>query len=69
MVIAWYAKGMPEDIRALEETPLSYGANLPVALTQILSADGVFPGRLPIRLPNVDADGQYTEAESLPLAS
>ena len=60
VVIAWYAKGMTEDLLTLEGTPLSYGVNLPAALTQILG-DGVFPGRLPVKLPNVDADGQLAE--------
>ena len=61
VVIAWYAKGMTEDIRALEQTPLSYGPNLPAALMQILNPEGVFPGTLPIKLPDVDADGQFVE--------
>ena len=67
VVIAWYAKGMNEDLLTLEGTPLSYGANLPIALTQILS-DGIFPGKLPIKLPNVDADGQFVEEALLPAA-
>ena len=68
VVIAWYAKGMPEDIRALEGAPLSYGPNLPVALMQILSPEGVFPGSLPIKLPDVDADGQIVEQTLKPAA-
>lgn len=34
--------------------------NLPAVPTQILG-DGVFPGKLPVKLPNVVADGQLTE--------
>ena len=68
VVIAWFAKGMTEDLLTLEGTPLSYGANLPAALTQILSADGVFPGKLPVKLPNVDTDGQLAEETLTPAA-
>ena len=68
VVIAWYAKGMTEDIRTLEETPLSYGVNLPAALMQILNAEGVFPGKLPVKLPDVDADGQFAEEALTPAA-
>ena len=58
-VIAWYAKGMSEDPRGAEGAPLSYGANLPAALMQILDPEGVFPGRLPVKLPDVDPDGHF----------
>ena len=68
VVIAWYAKGMTQDIRTLEGTPLSYGPNLPAALMQILDAEGVFPGKLPVQLPDVDADGQFSD-EALQLAA
>ena len=61
VVIAWYAKGMSEDLRTVEGAPLSYGSNLPAALMQILSEDGVFPGKLPVKLPALDEDGQFVQ--------
>ena len=59
VVLAWYAKGMPEDPRTAEGAVASYGPNLPAALRQILSKDGTFPGKLPVNLPEVDADGHF----------
>ena len=61
VVIAWCAKGMPEDPSAVEGAPMSYGPNLPAALMQILDPDGTFPGKLPVKLPDVDEDGHFTE--------
>ena len=62
VVIAWYAKGMPQDPREAEGAAASYGPNLPAAFMQILDADGSFPGTLPVGVPKLDADGQFTGA-------
>ena len=47
---------------------MSCGPNLPAALMQILDKDGVFPGSLPVKLPDVDADGQYVKEALKPAA-
>lgn len=60
VVLAWYAKGMPEDPRGSETPVSSYGPNLPAALRQILDPKGSFPGTLPVNLPQVDAAGHFT---------
>lgn len=60
VVIAWYAKGMTEDPRAAETAVVSYGPCLPAALIQILSPNGSFPGRLPVNIPELNEDGQFT---------
>ena len=60
VVIAWYAKGMTEDPSASETAVVSYGPCLPAALIQILSPNGSFPGRLPVNIPELDEDGQFT---------
>ncbi len=62
VVIAWYAKGMTQDPRTVDGAPTSYGANLPAALTQILDPEGVFPGTLPVKLPNVNEDGHFMDS-------
>lgn len=60
VVLTWFAKGMTSDPRTAEGAPTSYGVNLPAALMQILSKDGVFPGKLPVNVPELDDDGCFT---------
>lgn len=60
VVLAWYAKGMAEDPRTVDGACVSYGANLPAAIAQILDPNGSFTGKLPIIIPAMDADGQFT---------
>jgi hypothetical protein len=59
VVLAWFAKGMTEDPLTVEGAPAAYGPNLPVALMQILDKDGSFPGKLPVRIPELDEDGHF----------
>ena len=61
VVLTWFAKGMTSDPRTAEGAPTSYGVNLPAALMQILSRDGVFPGKLPVNVPQLDEDGHFTD--------
>lgn len=60
VVIAWYAKGMSVDPRETETAVTSYGPNLPAALRQILDPSSSFTGRLPVDVPQVNEDGQFT---------
>ena len=60
VVLTWFAKGMTSDPRTAEGAPTSYGVNLPAALMQILNKDGVFPGKLPVNVPELDDDGRFT---------
>ena len=59
-MIAWYAKGMSVDPREAETAVTSYGPNLPAALRQLLDPYGSFTGGLPVDVPQVDEDGQFT---------
>ena len=65
-VIAWNARGMSEDPRVADGAVKRYGASMPAALYQMLSPDAVFTGRLPVNLPAMDADYQYTDAVLYP---
>ncbi len=60
VVVAWYAKGMAENPHTAEGPVVSYGPNLPAALMAILDKDGVFPGKLPINVPELNEDGGFT---------
>ena len=60
VVAAWYAKGMAENPHTAEGPVVSYGPNLPAALMAILDKDGVFPGKLPINVPELNEDGGFT---------
>ena len=60
IVIAWSAKGMSENPRVTDGAPAQYGPNMPAALYMMLSADGSPSGTLPVDIPALTADMNYS---------
>ena len=67
VVVCYNARGMTEDPRAAEGPVAQYGANLPAALTTILT-DGVFQGTLPVDIPAIE-NGTFTAETRFPSGS
>ena len=65
-VITWNARGMSEDPRVTEGPVKQFGASMPAALYLMLSPDDVFTGKLPVNIPAMDGDYQYTDAVLYP---
>ena len=61
-VITWNARGMSEDPRVTDGAVKQYGASMPAALYQMLSPDAVFTGKLPVNIPTMDENYQYTSS-------
>jgi len=59
IVVAYGARGMSEDPREKKNGVSQYGPNLPAALYQILSGEEM-TGRLPISIPKMDENSQFT---------
>ena len=59
-VITWNDRGMSEDPVVREGPIKQYGASLPAALYLMLSTDGSVGGTLPVDLPKLSGDYQYT---------
>ena len=60
IVVAYGARGMNEDPRDAEGSVSQYGPNVPAAIYTVLSGLP-FEGRLPIDLPALNENGQFTK--------
>ena len=60
IIVAYGARGMSEDPRDAEGSVSQYGPNVPAAIYTVLSGLP-FEGRLPIDLPALNENGQFTE--------
>ena len=61
IVIAWSARGMSEDPRTADGAVTQYGPNMPAALYLMLSPDETHTGTLPVNIPRLDGEGNYTD--------
>ena len=61
IMIAWSAKGMSEDPRVTEGAVAQYGPNMPAALYMMLSPDGAVCDSLPVNIPALTEDRQYSD--------
>jgi beta-N-acetylhexosaminidase len=59
IIVAYGARGMNEDPRDAEGSVTQYGPNVPAAIYTVLSGLP-FEGRLPIDLPALNENGQFT---------
>ena len=62
ILLAWGSKAMSADPRDSEDPVPSYGPNLPAALYLAFTADETPQGKLPVNIPALSADHQYTDA-------
>ena len=60
-VITWNARGMNEDPRVIDGAVKQYGASMPVALYLMLSPDESPRGTLPLNLPKLTEEYQYSD--------
>ena len=60
IALTWSARGMSEDPRVKEGPVSQYGASMPAALYLMLSPDAAFTGKLPVNLPALDENYQFS---------
>ena len=60
-VITWNARGMNEDPRVIDGAVKQYGASMPAALYLMLSPDETPRGTLPLNLPKLTEEYQYSD--------
>jgi len=65
IVVAYGARGMNEDPREKENGVSQYGPNIPAALYQLLSGADM-TGKLPVSIPKLDGNGQFTDETLYP---
>ena len=65
LVITFGERGMSEDPREKEDGVTQYGPNVPAALYLILSG-GEMPGKLPVTIPKMDENAQFTKETLYP---
>ena len=61
IVLCYYASGMSEDPRKAEGSPAQYGPNIPAAVECLFTPDHVYTGRLPLDLPALTDDWDYSD--------
>ena len=66
ILLAWGSKGMSEDPRTALGTVASYGPNLPAALYLAFTGDQTPQGKLPVNLPALNGNYQYTASVLYP---
>ena len=64
-MITFGERGMSEDPREKEDGVTQYGPNVPAALYLILSG-GEMPGKLPVTIPEMDENAQFTKETLYP---
>ena len=66
ILLAWGSKGMSEDPRTAQGPVASYGPNLPAALYLAFTGDQTPMGKLPVNIPALNGNYQYTSSVLYP---
>lgn len=61
IMVAWSAKGMSEDPRTADGAIKQYGPNIPAAFYLMLTSDEAPTGTLPVNIPALTKDYQYSD--------